>query len=135
MKNNYKQIIFVLLLIVSFKVNLYADDFDFTAKKLDIQNNGKTVIGSGDVKILSKNEIIKSNSFEFDKDTSHLKLFGNVSIVNTLNDTIVYADRIDYFKNEKKFISDGKVKAQIQDKYIIYSKNLTYLKENLRSLF
>ena len=126
MKNKLLKIILILFVISG---NLYAEDFEFTSSQLNILQDGDLMTGSGDVNIISADEIIKANKFEYNKINSHLKLIGNVSIVNKTNNTIISGNRVDYFKDEEKLIIDGNVKANIENKYSINSENIIYLKE------
>ena len=46
----------------------------------------------------------------------------------------LFSDKITYFKNEEKIITEGKTQANIEDKYEFKSSNMTYFKnENLVS--
>ena len=43
----------------------------------------------------------------------------------------IFAEKITYFKNDEKIITNGKSKSLINNKYIFYSKDLIYDKKNL----
>ena len=58
----------------------------------------------------------------------HLKLLGKITIIDNLKNTIISGNKIDYFENGEKFFADGDVRIKIDDKYIINSSDLTYLK-------
>jgi len=128
MKNKLSKIFFYFLIITSFFLkNSYSEEFEFTATDLEILNDGTLLIGNDDVKIISNNQIIKAKKFRYNKNNLHLELMGNVEIINKLDNTIINADKIDYFKKEEKIITDGDVVIKIKDKYIINSSDLTYL--------
>jgi LPS-assembly protein len=123
MKNKFINIIFTL------SNNLFAEGFEFSSDTLQVLKNGNLLTGDGNVQIVSPEEIIKAEKFEYDKTNSYLKLTGNVSILNKTDNTILYGNRVDYFKNEEKIIINDDVKIIIENKYTIYSDNITYLRE------
>ena len=99
MKNKLSKIFFYFLIITSFFLkNSYSEEFEFTAKDLEILNDRTLLIGNDDVKIISNNQIIKAKKFRYNKNNLHLELMGNVEIINKLDNTIINADKIDYFK-------------------------------------
>ena len=126
MKNKFIKIIFIIFTLSN---NLFAEGFEFSSDNLQVLKNGNLLTGDGNVKIVSPEEIIKAEKFEYDKTNSYLKLTGDVSILNKTDNTILYGNRVDYFKNEEKIIINDDVKIIIKNKYTIYSDNITYLKE------
>ena len=126
MKNKFIKIIFIIFTLSN---NLFAEGFEFSSDTLQVLKNGNLLTGDGNVKIVSPEEIIKAEKFEYDKTNSYLKLTGDVSILNKTDNTILYGNRVDYFKDEEKIIINDDVKIIIENKYTIYSDNITYLKE------
>ena len=126
MKNKFIKIIFIIFTLSN---NLFAEGFEFSSDTLQVLKNGNLLTGDGNVQIVSPEEIIKAEKFEYDKTNSYLKLTGNVSILNKTDNTILYGNRVDYFKNEEKIIINDDVKIIIENKYTIYSDNITYLRE------
>ena len=126
MKNKFIKIIFIIFTLSN---NLFAEGFEFSSDNLQVLKNGNLLTGDGNVQIVSPEEIIKAEKFEYDKTNSYLKLTGDVSILNKTDNTILYGNRVDYFKNEEKIIINDDVKIIIKNKYTIYSDNITYLKE------
>ena len=126
MKNKFIKIIFIIFTLSN---NLFAEGFEFSSDTLQVLKNGNLLTGDGNVQIVSPEEIIKAEKFEYDKTNSYLKLTGNVSILNKTDNTILYGNRVDYFKDEEKIIINDDVKIIIENKYTIYSDNITYLKE------
>ena len=128
MKNKLVKIFFYLLIITNFFLkNLHSEEFEFTATELQVLNEGTLLIGKDDVKIISDNQIIKAKKFKYNKNNLHLELIGSIEIINDLDNTIINAEKIDYFIKEEKIITDGDVVIKIKDKYIIDSSDLTYL--------
>jgi len=126
MKNKFIKIIFIIFTLSN---NLFAEGFEFSSDNLQVLKNGNLLTGDGNVQIVSPEEIIKAEKFEYDKTNSYLKLTGNVSILNKTDNTILYGNRVDYFKDEEKIIINDDVKIIIENKYTIYSDNITYLRE------
>ena len=126
MKNKFIKIIFIIFTLSN---NLFAEGFEFSSDNLQVLKNGNLLTGDGNVQIVSPEEIIKAEKFEYDKTNYYLKLTGNVSILNKTDNTILYGNRVDYFKDEEKIIINDDVKIIIENKYTIYSDNITYLKE------
>ena len=126
MKNKFIKIIFIIFTLSN---NLFAEGFEFSSDNLQVLKNGNLLTGDGNVQIVSPEEIIKAEKFEYDKTNSYLKLTGNVSILNKTDNSILYGNRVDYFKNEEKIIINDDVKIIIENKYTIYSDNITYLRE------
>jgi len=129
MKNRTKNTILLILIFLSFSLkNSYSKDFEFTATKLEILENGNLLIGEGDVKITSDNQILESQKFKYNKNDSRLELTGKVKAIDYIKETIITGEKIDYFKLQEKLISYGNVEIKISDKYIINSADLTYFK-------
>ena len=98
MKNKLVKIFFYLLIITNFFLkNLHSEEFEFTATELQVLNEGTLLIGKDDVKIISDNQIIKAKKFKYNKNNLHLELIGSIEIINDLDNTIINAEKIDYF--------------------------------------
>ena len=124
MKNKFIKIIFIIFTLSN---NLFAEGFEFSSDNLQVLKNGNLLTGDGNVQIVSPEEIIKAEKFEYDKTNYYLKLTGNVSILNKTDNTILYGNRVDYFKNDEKIIINDDVKIIIENKYTIYFDNIIQL--------
>ncbi len=130
MKNKINYIIFLITIFIGLLMkNSYGQDFEFNASKLEILENGNLLTGEGGVRITSEDQIIESQKFKYDKINLYLELIGKVKAVNIQNKTTIVGDRINYFKKEEKFVSDGPVEIKISEKYIINSSDLIYFKD------
>jgi LPS-assembly protein len=124
-----------IILITFFFSNLtlnysYSDEFEFTAKDLEVLNKD-LIIGKNGAKIISKNQIITAEKFRYKKTNLHLELKGNVKIIDNLNNIIINADRIDYYKQEEKLLSEGNVKIiDNLNNTIINSDKIEYYKKD-----
>ena len=129
MKNKISKNFFLIIIFLSFFLkDSYSKDLEFTATKLEVLENGNLIIGEDGVKIISDNQILEADKFIYNKIDLHLELIGNVVAVNSSDNTVITGNKIDYFKNQEKFISTGDVEIKISDKYTINSSNLTYFK-------
>ena len=129
MKNKLLKIIFLGLFLLIFPLkNSFAKNFEFLANELKVLKEGNLLIGNDNVEILSEGQKIEADKFEYNKTDLHLKLLGNVRIIDTLKNTIISGNKIDYFEKQDKFFGEGDVRIKIKDKYIIDSSDLTYLK-------
>ena len=129
MKNKTAKNFFLIIIFLSFFLkDSYSKDLEFTATKLEILENGNLLVGEGGVKIISDDQTLVADKFKYNKIDLHLELIGNVVAVNSSDNTVITGNKIDYFKNQEKFISTGDVEIKISDKYTINSSNLTYFK-------
>ena len=130
MKNKFKFIIFFLSFLAT--TNLQADEFIFETEEIDIVNNGKTYKASNG-KIITNDKLteITGKYFEYDRTTLILVVEGDVKIFDLSNKTNIEAKKITYFKKEEKIITVGESTIKTDDKYLIKTKNLVYLKEKM----
>jgi len=129
MKNKISKNFFLIIIFLSFFLkDSYSKDLEFTATKLEILENGNLLVGEGGVKVISDDQTLEADKFKYNKIDLHLELVGNVVAINSSDDTVITGNKIDYFKNQEKFISTGDVEIKISDKYTINSSNLTYFK-------
>ena len=147
---NKNFIIYTILLIMLFANYSYGEDFKFEAAEIKILDKGNIVQSSGDVKIISNDnlEIIADKSI-YDKDKSILKLEGNISVNDTQNNVKIFTNKINYFKKKEIIIAEKKVRSEIKGKYtidsaeLIFDRNLleisssnrTTLKDNFENIF
>ena len=132
MKNNFKIIIFNLILFFLISNNLNAqEEFNFDITELEISNQGNNYKGlkRGTVKSES-GLIIEANKFEYNKLNNILTGYGNVKITDLINDYIILSEDITYLKNEEKIFTNGNTSAVIYSKYFINSSNVTLLRND-----
>ena len=128
MKNNFLKSIFISFLCL-FMVEAYSQDqFNFDVTEIEIKENGNKFIGKKRGTITSEDGIIiKADEFEYDKELNILKAKGNVKINDTLNDYIIFTDKITYKKNENKIFTEKNSKAKsINDNVEISAHNFEY---------
>jgi LPS-assembly protein len=79
-------------------------------------------------------EIFADKYFKYNKLTSLLEANGNVLIEDKEDEIIIKTNEFYYLKNQEKFFTKGKTEVVIEDKYIIDTKDLIFLRnENLLS--
>ena len=77
--------------------------------------------------IINKNSEVIADKFEYNKKTEILIAEGNVVVIDKLNNIVTKSNKIIYQKNLEKYFSQGKTNITVEDKYIINSKNVNLL--------
>ena len=103
------------------------DNIIFTADKAIYNKLTSILTTVGKVKVVTNdNIIITSDKAIYNKLTLTLTAIGNVKIDDSLNKAIIYAEHIDYFKNDEHIITKGDTSAEFEKEYFIQSKNVKY---------
>ncbi len=132
MKN--KNLIYLIFLIFFFQNILNANEFIIESSELIILEKGNITKAKNGVKIISKDGVeISGNNLFYNKEKSILKISGNVSINDKINNFLSNGEEYIYYKNEEKIISIGKTETIIQNKYIIESEDLIYNRNLLKA--
>ena len=119
-------IFFILINLLSFNANSL-EQFNFNVTEIEITNDGNTFKGLNRGTITTNDGIvIDANNFIYDKLTNILNASGKVKIEDTIQNYIIYADDITYFRNEEKIVTKGKSKAIDNTGQIINADNFTY---------
>ena len=131
MKNNFTIFLkFFIFLFLSLNNSFALDQFNFEIAELEITNNGNKYYGYGDgtATTIDGKTIIKADKFEYDKIRNILIATENVVLEDKINEVILYTQKLTYFKNQERFITENETKAKIQSKYEIVSKNIEFLR-------
>ena len=124
--------IFLTFFLFSFLIllnNSFSEEFYFETPEIQTFDSGNLLKAPKGGKALTKNNIeILADNFEYNKNISRLVAEKNVVITDTLNNVVIEADKIIYLKIEEKFLTKGKTKITIEDKYVINSKNIVFLR-------
>ena len=108
------------------EIKIYSDSATYLKQeeKIFTEGNSKGIDKDGTV--------ITADSFNYDKNLNIIIATGNVKIVDTKKDYILFAKKIIYFRNKEKIITEGKTKAIFESKYIFNSKNVLFLKNEMQ---
>ena len=132
MKNKFYITIFSLFLNLCYFNQLFAEEFTFQVSEIEITNNGNIYKGIKRGDIVTNNGIkLISDNFKYQKKINQLEAFGNVKLIDTINDIIIDAENIVYLKDEEKIFTVGKTKIIIEKKYTINGSNIILLRDKL----
>ena len=99
--------------------------FSDTAK---YKRNEEIVITEGNSKgIDDKNRTITSDKLTYNKITNIVDAEGNVKVEDLAEDYVLETDKLIYLRNKEKILTEGFTEADIESKYNIKSKNISYL--------
>ena len=130
MKNYLKISILVICAIISSSYQVISEEFIFEGEEIEILNEGKKLVSKKGVKVTTddKTEII-ADKFEYDKVKNELLLKGNILIENPNDKTLIRSNEIKYFKTLGKIITYGDTQINIDNHYIIETKDAVILKK------
>ena len=94
-------------------------------KELAYTEGESSAVSNKEIKITAK------EYFKYDKLSSILEAKGDVKIFDKIKNITVNSEKILYFKNEDKFHTEGKTKANIEDKYFIDTQDLILLRKDM----
>ena len=136
MKNKIFYLTIFVLTNLLINLSYGNDQFIFDITEVEITENGNKFKGT-------KKGIVKTNNglnliadeFEYDKILNILNAKGNVKIIDTINKSIIFSDKIIYLKNQEIIHSKGNSKAEdngliIKADNFEYNKNLNIINAN-----
>ena len=126
--------IFLLFIITFFlKTNLYAEEFDISAKEIIIDKKNNTVIGNGSVVAIdSENRIINADKVIYNKSKEILDLEGSVKIYDIYNN-ILFTDKAVYDKSNNIITTYKNSKLSLEGGYEL-NTNIIYYRTNEKIL-
>ena len=135
MKNNIQKILYYIFLLFLFSANAYGNqEFIFNITEVEIKEEGNKFIGLNKGTATSNDGIIiNANTFEYIKNSNILNAKGDVEIIDTVKNYIIYGDDVTYFKNEEIILTKGNAKAIDNKGSQIYANTFEY-KKNLNIL-
>ncbi|MDB4154117.1 organic solvent tolerance protein [Candidatus Pelagibacter sp.] len=89
--------------------------------------NEELFLTKGQSQAINEGIIIDADNFEYNRINNVINANGDVKIKDTINDYLILANDATYYKNLEKIITNGDTEAFIQSRYIINSKDVTYL--------
>ena len=128
MKSNIFKIILILILNLFIQSFCYSDQFNFDVTEIEITENGNKFIGKKRGLITTEDGIeIDANQFEYDKKLNILNAKGNVKISDNINKFINYTDKVIYYKNDEKIITQKNSKGiDLNNDLIITANDFEY---------
>jgi LPS-assembly protein len=129
MLNSFKFIFFISIYFFSFLSSLNgSEQFNFDITEVEILENGNRFKGiKKGVVTTNDGIIINADTFDYNKSSNILKANGNVKIIDTIKNIIIYSDNIIYYKGEEKIITENNSKATYGD-FIITADKFYYNK-------
>tara|TARA_B100001057_G_scaffold499953_1_gene612688 strand:- start:574 stop:3663 length:3090 start_codon:yes stop_codon:yes gene_type:complete len=108
--------------VVNEDVIIYADNLEYNKVN-------DTINASSNVKIDNQDEnfLIYADNAKYLKNDQLFVTKGNVKIEDTINKYLILANKATYYKSSEKIITEGDTEADIESKYFITSKDVTYL--------
>ena len=125
MKNNFTKIILFTFFNMIILFSALADNFNFKVSEIIISENGNKYKGiDGGTVTTNDGLIITSENFEYNKLTNILEAYGDVKIIDTKKDIVMFTEKIFYFKREEKISTKGKTDSIIKKIYKVNSSDL-----------
>jgi LPS-assembly protein len=133
MKNNIQYLIIIIIINISILASSNGDEpFNFNVTELKITDNGNTVSGYKGGTVTTDDGLkINANNFKYDKLLNILNAYGNVKIIDTLNNYIILSEKITYIKEQEKIYTNGNTQAILESRYNFLSKNVILLKNEM----
>ena len=89
------------------KYSIFAQEVTYFKNEEKIFTKGKSKATN------NKGQIIEGDKFSFDNNTNVLNAEGNAKVINELENYKIFSDKITYYKNEEKILTEGKTTAEI----------------------
>jgi len=119
--------VFICFFFVFISSKALTEDLVFNATKIITSDNENIIRASNGVNVIDPSGlIINGDEIEYNKNKSVLKVKGNVVVIDEINNNILKAEEIIYFKtlniiNTKKFTT-----IEVNNNHIIETSNLNY---------
>ena len=124
----FKTIINILFFAV-IGFNSFSNEIQIEATKLDIINNGNSVLAdNAEITIPLENIFIKSKKLEYDKAKKNLTFTDEVKLNDKKNQINLKSNFLNYKQEDELIYSSGKTKLNIKNIYNIDSFNIYYNK-------
>ena len=109
------------------KIDNKAENYLIYTNNATYLKNEELFLTKGQSQAINEGIIIDADNFEYNKITNIINANGDVKIKDSINDYLILANDATYYKNLEKIITNGDTEAFIQSRYIINSKDVTYL--------
>ena len=123
-KNNIK--ILLIVFLSTFNINLYAEEFNITAKEILVDKDNKTLTGKGTVEAVdSDGNIITADTIIYSKSEEFLTAEGNVKIIDK-EGNILLGEKATYDKINELITTYSNTELVLSRGYNLISKNIYY---------
>ena len=127
MKKNIKFIILLIYFFFVGQINLSSDEFYFEGEEIQILDEGNRLISKEGVKITTNSGLtFEGEKFEYNKTKFELVLSDNVIIKDIKKDIIIKTNKIKYFEKDEKLFTYDNTEININNKYLISSKDIIF---------
>ncbi len=139
-KFNYNKNVNILNASGSVKVNNIKDDYLIFSDQITYNKNQEKIYSKNNSKAISNGITINAKYFNFDRMNNILNANGNVKIDDKIENYLIFAEDITYFKKDDLFITRGKTNAIIESLYnfdssdVVLNRNIKQLKSNKNSI-
>ena len=140
-KNNIKKIFFLFLFQITLNINVYADEFNITAKEISLDKDNKVLTGKGSVEAIdSEGNIVSADTIIYEKSKEFLMASGNVKITDK-EGNILLSKKASYDKINELIKTYEDTELLIKEGYKFLAKNIFYkvdkkiLSSNENSIF
>ena len=130
MTNNiFKLIIIILFSLITLSVHA-SEKFNFNVTEVEILENGNIYKGKKRGTITSDSGVIvEADQFEYDKKINILNASGSVKINDTINNYVIFSEKIIYNKNKEIIFTNNNSKGiSYKDNTEITAKSFEYNK-------
>ena len=118
----------LIIILISFLLSklALAESLQISSKNISIDKNKQSTVFEKDVIILTeKNNKIKSNYAEYNKEKGLIKLKDNIEVIDIKGNTIK-TNHAEYFEKSKIFKSFGPTEVKTSDDYIINGEDIVF---------
>ena len=109
------------------KIDNRSENYLIYTNKATYLKNEELFLTKGQSQAINEGIIIDADNFKYNKINNIINANGDVKIRDSINDYLILANDATYYKNSEKIITNGDTEAFIQSRYIINSKDVTYL--------
>jgi len=125
-KNKVNLLILFFLIFFIFDSNLYAEEFNISAKEVFIDKKNEILIGKGSVTAIdSEGKVINADKITYEKLREFLLAEGKVKIADTEGNTLI-ADKATYDKKNNIIITYNNTELRLSEGYKLVTKNVSY---------
>jgi len=125
-KDKKKLLIVFLITIISFNINVNADEFNITAKEILADKENKILIGKGSVKAIdSEGKIISADKITYDREKEFILAEDNVKI-SDIEGNVLITEKATYDKINQLITTFDNTELILHEGYKLIAKNISY---------